>query len=64
MIGGETQSGDRAGDGAGDEFREFVDGNTLESSADPAFKERLCQRLWDLALSMVPDRIAGGGDRR
>ncbi len=62
MIGGETQSGDRADDGVGDEFCEFVEGNTLESSADPAFKERLCQRLWELALSRVPDRIAG--DRR
>jgi hypothetical protein len=62
VSGAEPQSGDPAGDGLGDEFREFVEGNALETSADPAFKERLCQRLWELALSMVSDRAAGRGD--
>jgi hypothetical protein len=64
VSGADPQSGGRPGDAVGDEFREFVEGSALETSADPAFKERLCQRLWELALSMVPDRVADRGDPR
>jgi hypothetical protein len=36
-----------------DELREFLEGDRLDVRADPAFKERLRRRLWDMVLQGV-----------
>ena len=42
-----------------DELREFLEADLFESSADPAFKERLRERLW----ALVQDRYGPGNER-
>ena len=34
-----------------DELREFLEADPLDVPADPAFKERLRRKLWDLVLA-------------
>jgi hypothetical protein len=36
-----------------DELREFLEGDRLDVRADPAFKERLRRKLWDMVLQSV-----------
>ncbi|MCG8587709.1 MAG: hypothetical protein MJE66_00270 [Proteobacteria bacterium] len=44
-----------------DELREFLEADTAEEAADPAFKERLRRKLWDLVRSKYGPN-AGGSD--
>jgi hypothetical protein len=36
-----------------EELREFLQGDALDAPIDPAFKERLRQRLWELVQEQV-----------
>ena len=37
-----------------EELREFLEGDVLDVRADPAFKERLRRRLWDMVRARRP----------
>ena len=37
-----------------DELREFLEADTLDVRADPAFKERLRRQLWEIVRSKLP----------
>lgn len=39
-----------------EELREFLQGDSLDVPVDPAFKERLRQRLWELVQEQVRQR--------
>jgi hypothetical protein len=39
-----------------EELREFLQGDALDVPVDPAFKERLRQKLWDLLQEQVRKR--------
>ena len=39
-----------------EELREFLQGDSLDVQVDPAFKERLRQKLWDLVQEQVRKR--------
>lgn len=39
-----------------DELREFLEADLLDVRADPAFKERLRQRLWALVSARASQR--------
>ncbi len=39
---------DRANEATMEELREFLEGDVLEVPADPKFKERLRQHLWEM----------------
>jgi hypothetical protein len=38
-----------------DELQEFLEGDRLEVSADPAFKERLRRKLWEIVRGRMRD---------
>jgi len=42
-----------------DELREFLEGDYVEVQADPAFKERLRRKLWDLVEARARQRRSG-----
>jgi hypothetical protein len=39
-----------------EELREFLQGDSLDALVDPAFKERLRQRLWQLVQEQLRQR--------
>jgi len=39
-----------------EELREFLQADSLEVPVDPAFKERLRRKLWDLVQAQVRNR--------
>jgi hypothetical protein len=45
-----------------EELREFLEGDLVEVRADPEFKERLRQKLWEMLRGRAIAR-RGGGDR-
>ncbi len=38
-----------------DELQEFLEGDNLDVRADPAFKERLRRKLWEIVRSRMGD---------
>ncbi len=44
-------SGNAFSDVTLDELREFLEADGIDVKADPAFKERLRKKLWDLVLT-------------
>jgi len=40
-----------------DELREFLEGDGLDVRADPEFKERLRQKLWELVRANARKRL-------
>ena len=38
-----------------DELREFLEADIMDVKADPAFKERLRKKLWDLVQAHMPE---------
>lgn len=44
-----------------DELQEFLEGDSLEVSADPAFKERLRRKLWAIVLGRTGDDPGSDG---
>ncbi len=47
----EVREGMPAADFTDDELREFLEADRLGVRADPAFKERLRRRLWEIVLA-------------
>ncbi len=48
--GNDPTFGDEFSDVTLDELREFLEADLMDVKADPAFKERLRKKLWDLVL--------------
>ena len=44
-----------------DELQEFLEGDHLEVSADPAFKERLRRKLWEIVRGRMADDPGSDG---
>jgi len=44
-----------------DELQEFLEGDQLEVSADPAFKERLRRKLWEIVRGRMADDPGSDG---
>ncbi len=44
-----------------EELQEFLEGDVLEVKADPAFKERLRRKLWDIVRSRLGNDPEGDG---
>ena len=54
---GREQMGDEAmAEFTIEELREFLQGDALDAPVDPAFKERLRQRLWELVQEQLRQR--------
>lgn len=44
-----------------DELQEFLEGDNLDVKADPAFKERLRRKLWEIVRSRMGDDPGSDG---
>lgn len=42
-----------------DELREFLEADNMDVQADPEFRERLRQKLWELVEAQAAERDAG-----
>lgn len=47
-----------------DELREFLEADLLGVPADPEFKERLKQRLWELVQDQAKAKLDDSGEER
>lgn len=54
---------DAAMDFTMEELREFLEADRVGVRADPAFKERLRRRLWDLVRFRGEHRVGGDEER-
>jgi hypothetical protein len=45
-----------------DELREFLEADSLDVRADPAFKERLRRQLWEIVQSRARTEPSGSDD--
>jgi hypothetical protein len=46
-----------------DELREFLEADRLSVSVDPAFKERLRRKLWEIVRFRGESRVGGDEER-
>jgi hypothetical protein len=46
-----------------DELREFLEADRLSVSVDPAFKERLRRKLWEIVRFRGENRVGGDEER-